>query len=1281
DTMRSAGVAYEDCIVKCDVQGAPLLSTDPVLHAAVARVQKIYSQTFWPIPDAFVFGQASQALAKRGYNVDTITAAAKIQARLFARLYVEQNFGDAAAAGIFARDPDAKKFIMFSVGVVAGHRVQFAFEDDRGAEARRDIIVRHARCGGDRGVTGKSLRQACGLFEKTSNVAGSLRAEIDAPNSQEQESRAPKEWLDFSVALIRECHNNNMDFLTLPAFKAMSLPTSCKLPGPKPKAFARLQAEGPWMGIGTLGKAADRIAPRMRTNNTMGALIGESSMGSCTYPEVYDTMFFRSVFFEHGARRTNAVVLAGALGKGIRRRGRQAADVAAREAARSRLFVDDAVGAQSMGRRLQKVSLANTFDLGMGNFLFCILPQMSKRLGLPGERAFEEEMAIFDRLQKNRRRACELELSAGLPVRKGAFLEVVRGASAPVAFKGNEFLAALSRAPRMLRWLAVSLLPEVHSAMQPHEGTWAEVSIFSYLWQGVENNVLQHVVSCICGERAKHLLLHFDCARVGADRVAAAGGVDNFCSECSARVHAATGYDVTLRNKGHSYLCNILRAKSEAVADDGGPRSNEDNEHLFRQGNCMPCAIAALTFQRANAREKTSEPQGELFRKHRDVAELLEPPLSPRASLLDSRHNDHLNFFELLRAKGLAVDDYDSSAPSSANDRLFRKGNCMARAFAAATGQWQSVREKILEQQVEDFRKYHDVAELLGTRFFPRQNLQDCEGGRYLLRSENGGPPRCIGAVFQHGEVVICEKGKAQKMSVSAFEECYVSALDIKTVVAFCLDGSIDDDESAQLDGLLDVLAAGDDEGSEASCDVESFDEGTVDVRSELLRALKAEVDAAKAVMRNLLTHLCNYHNPEKKSQRFGERQTGFGNYVASGTKQMEMIFAMFDSDRCQGKSQGRYPERSAQMLRESVKPALTCLRIDRGIRLLLDGAGPIFINASAVVPEPPEGPTTLARGSLSGWSFWKIPSARQLFAPRGKKLMQQLLEHEEFVHVSIDAATRAAMRIKGQANYRDSAEKRASTPFDDTVVKRRMLTVRGRTAAVAGMWPIASEAARNIEDLLQMRLPQAALDQCRSLATDDPSGKLYGQLLEICKNLTWLSLDPAHLAISYNSASGMVLNKFNNMDYQATSDAWGPAYSGGQMPPLTPDQKRCRDAVKSGAVPSREAQRLLDNLNGEEHVRSAGDFAKAMFLFNNTRMRHSLPKKYQSSFGSGTSPNEALRAEVNRWFRNQPELYLEALEPQLAAATRAKLIARNAAMYAPALRALTSQTVLATAM
>eukprot|EP00959_Pyramimonas_sp_CCMP1952_P220031 4600298-Pyramimonas_sp.AAC.1 len=138
---------------------------------------------------------------------------------------------------------------------------------------------------------------------------------------------------------------------------------------------------------------------------------------------------------------------------------------------------------------------------------------MLKRLSLLDEKVFAEEFEVLNRLQKNRREVCEQELGVGLSVGKGILLEVACGASVPAAFRGNEFLAALSRASRMLRWLAVSLLPKVHLAMQQHEGKWAESSTFSYLWQGVENYILQHVLNFICEERVKHLSLHFDGVR------------------------------------------------------------------------------------------------------------------------------------------------------------------------------------------------------------------------------------------------------------------------------------------------------------------------------------------------------------------------------------------------------------------------------------------------------------------------------------------------------------------------------------------------------------------------------------------------------------------------------------------------------------------------------------------------------------------------------------------------------------------------------------------------
>ena len=123
-TPRVAGVAYLDTLYLYDEGGRNITflserkpdhnlylgirhpvcaNLDPVLSDAIAKVQKAYDQTFWAIPEAFKFGQACQALAKRGRNVDCLTlywgpggvGLSLYSARLSAAL---QHFGVGAAS-------------------------------------------------------------------------------------------------------------------------------------------------------------------------------------------------------------------------------------------------------------------------------------------------------------------------------------------------------------------------------------------------------------------------------------------------------------------------------------------------------------------------------------------------------------------------------------------------------------------------------------------------------------------------------------------------------------------------------------------------------------------------------------------------------------------------------------------------------------------------------------------------------------------------------------------------------------------------------------------------------------------------------------------------------------------------------------------------------------------------------------------------------------------------------------------------------------------------------
>ena len=82
-------------------------------------------------------------------------------------------------------------------------------------------------------------------------------------------------------------------------------------------------------------------------------------------------------------------------------------------------------------------------------------------------------------------------------------------------------------------------------------------------------------------------------------------------------------------------------------------------------------------------------------------------------------------------------------------------------------------------------------------------------------------------------------------------------------------------------------------------------------------------------------------------------------------------------------------------------------------------------------------------------------------------------------------------------------------------------------------------------------------------------------------------------------------------------------------------------------------------------------------WFFNNIRARRRVEPRMLSLLGSGTSPNEALHSEINRWFKNQPEIYAPTLELQLRVGQMAKLMCHNAAMYRPTLRQFSHQTVL----
>eukprot|EP00439_Symbiodinium_sp_Y106_P034458 s6999_g4.t1 len=296
------------------------------------------------------------------------------------------------------------------------------------------------------------------------------------------------------------------------------------------------------------------------------------------------------------------------------------------------------------------------------------------------------------------------------------------------------------------------------------------------------------------------------------------------------------------------------------------------------------------------------------------------------------------------------------------------------------------------------------------------------------------------------------------------------------------------------------------------------------------------------------------------------------------------------------------------------------------------------------------------------------------------------------------------------------------------------VVTVRGRSGAVVGFWPLLSEKAEHLPEAFKRNLPQTVLEQVECLATDAPSPHLFSVLQEIMPCLQALCLDPVHLAIKYEYGTGRhrtkgssalraLLSKFNATDARLDTWQWGPFFTGQHARPLSAREKYLRDQILTGSMAKGKAECIGRNLcvfweevqrKSEkkskricEHLAYAAEPERLEWLFNNLRFRAGKACSL-SLLSSGTTSNEALHAEMRAWFRqiqsmHQSSLHLkccvfrEALHAEMRAWFRQiqsmhqsslhlkccvfrlrKLLEHNTAMYRPTTRQLAPGHVLA---
>ncbi len=207
---------------------------------------------------------------------------------------------------------------------------------------------------------------------------------------------------------------------------------------------------------------------------------------------------------------------------------------------------------------------------------------------------------------------------------------------------------------------------------------------------------------------------------------------------------------------------------------------------------------------------------------------------------------------------------------------------------------------------------------------------------------------------------------------------------------------------------------------------------------------------------------------------------------------------------------------------------------------------------------------------------------------------------------MSMDATLRCCVPILGQASYRASPATRAAACFNDAESKRRVLTVRGRTSAVVGLWPIPQEDAPSVYRTVVNGMPVSHRATVKHLVTDNPSPKLLITLRRAFPNLESLSLDPLHLAIVYEYATWRkrtpgsrmlrcILRKFAQFDPAYTSEPWGGVYSGRENRPLSREETLMRQKILDGSMSTTRAKLVEARIESSKPFYTRVDFVESL--------------------------------------------------------------------------------------
>ncbi|CAE6972000.1 unnamed protein product [Symbiodinium sp. CCMP2592] len=941
--------------------------------------------------------------------------------------------------------------------------------------------------------------------------------------------------------------------------------------------------------------------------------------------------------------------------------------------------------AQNLGKAWQTIALDQTVDLDIENCSFTLLLQILDKLK-PNHECWSAVRETLSLCSSERNKVIEEKLKLPLSEGKHLLQKVFNGGTPPEELAKNLFIEDLQRASLFCRWVAATMLKNTAWRDLLQMKDRPDMSVLTYFWNIAEDLAVESWIRKVEPLQSKHMSLHFDGIRV--DRDIAQPDVETFCRSCSDTIFKDTGLAVRIRMKQH-YTCHALLQQLE------NRKPVECPECLRAAGNCILAALHHLGFP-----EQAST-----------MALMTEGP-------------EHM-FFQRRRQ-----------------------------------------------------RTYAQVAEKANIKVFPRLPTTALESGqKILLHMATEGNPHCVALeVCSGNEVRVTDLTVSYTFSVVDLARMLSEATDRKYMIFFHLNQKPEDlDRDAQdseYDLLMETLAGGDSddefvqdlalpivEEKEQDEDMLEDDESVTRVGDRLLGFLRDEVAAflnkkpaqvADEVRKNgkawcpfcplrcwdktrhgrVTAHVREYHSARKQ-------------FVASGTKQLKVIIALHDDDQCRRQPAGNYLRRSATLLSQSLDDTISTQHVllDKKIRLVLTQDGPQYwslqavqrgelrrvyaLHARLLAIFPGATSSLLPRHANHWWPMIEDIFLSDRVRSFERKLETELVQHQEFEVISMDATLRCCLPVMGQAHPRASREVKSQAVFHGDSALTRVVTCRGRTNAVLMLAATTTDETDILVKAMAEKLPTAGLQQVRCMSVDNPSAKLWKGLRCICPNLQILCLDPVHLAMTCEYASSRkrtamsrtlraILQKLSVHSSHCTENTWGTFFRGENCKPLTHAEERARLQIEDRSMPLRKAAAILDNLNASvpffersewslslaalaavyrqdmdrvvpgpnrkvyQLLHSAAAAARTEWYFNNLRARHMIATSRLSLLPVGTTSNESLHHEINNFFRETQKIHKTTLSLKLKILQLSKQMTHNAALYHETTRQMAEAEVLA---